>query len=256
VQTKLRPFVVTGAISASLVHVSVAGAQAVRTEVLRAKGFAESKVAVFECGLSLQSSKMQKQIRPRGILVVLHGRGGANGVSGLIETFRPSVCRHNLVAVAPSAPTSNRNWPFETSNGEGQDQFLLNFIRKEVRQLLRLSASEDSLPIYLVGISAGATFLMGDFYPQHGHKLRGRAIALCGGSWPVNGKINGIKSIESAFPLYVQIGKSDFLFGQVKAGLTKYSELGLPLRARFTEAAGHCAFDFNEALDLVLSEQK
>jgi hypothetical protein len=228
----------------------------VRTTTLRTKGFLESKVALAECSHSGSSGIQSKQNRPRGLLIVLHGRGGADGVTGLLETFRPTLCKHNLAAAAPSAPTANRNWPFESSNGEGQDEFLLNFIRKNVRSLLNLSVADDSLPVYLVGISAGATFLMGDFYPNYGHTLRGRAVALCGGSWPVKGKINGIKKIESTFPLFVQIGKSDFLFDQVTAGLKKYSQLGLPLRARFTEAAGHCAFDFNEAIDVVLADRK
>lgn len=70
----------------------------------------------------------------------------------------------------------------------------------------------------------------------------------------MNGVIQGVKTIEANFPLFVQIGKTDFLFDQVRAGLTKYSELGLPVRARFTDRSGHCAFDFNEAIDNVLAE--
>jgi hypothetical protein len=231
-------------------------AQPARVFSLRSQGFSPSKVAVSECASSAAPNPEQRQSRPQGLLVVLHGRGGADGVAGLLESFQPSLCRHKLIAAAPAAPTANRNWPFETKNGEGQEQYLLNFIRSDVFKFFGGSYAKHPLPVYLVGISAGATFLMGDFYPLHGHKLRGRALALCGGSWPVRGTINGVKTIESTFPLFVQIGKTDFLLNQVTAGLTKYSQAGLPLRARFTDAAGHCAFDFNEAVDHVLAEAK
>ncbi len=222
---------------------------------LKKKGFSPIQVAVAECKSQTthQPRKNAPRLRPE-FMVVLHGRGGSTSVGSLLESFRPSLCKHNLKGIAPAAPTANANWPFETPSGEGQDQFLLDLIQKDARELLKLSPKKAVGSVLVVGVSAGATFLMGDFYPKHGHQLRGTAIALCGGSWPVNGVIQGVKTIEANFPLFVQIGKTDFLFDQVRAGLTKYSELGLPVRARFTDRSGHCAFDFNEAIDNVLAE--
>ncbi|MFZ9520522.1 MAG: hypothetical protein ACO3A4_08600 [Silvanigrellaceae bacterium] len=223
------------------------------TTVLKLKkpGFLESEVVLHECP-GVKDSALSRQGRWAGTMVVLHGSGGAAGIAGLAEMMSQSACNHRLRLAVPAAPTRNRNWPFESAIGERQDEYLLGLIKKDIPSAWKNSLASDSPMLVIVGISAGATFLMGDFYPRHAHKLKGRALALCGGAWPSQDKIVGYKRLDAEFPLFVQIGKSDFLFEQVRAGLTKYAHMGLPLQASFTEAPGHCAFDFNAAVDAVM----
>ena len=200
-----------------------------------------SKTALGRCAANSKS-------KPEGILVLLHGRGGHTAIEKLVNAFPKFACRRNFAVVAPAAPTANKNWPFEQKRGEKQDLFLLELIQKNLPQTFSIN---ENTPIHLVGISAGATFLMGDFYPRHGFKLKGLAAALCGGSWPTQSEINGFKDIEKHFPLFVQISKQDFLFKQTEAGLKRYMDLGLPLRAKITEEPGHCAFDFEQSLERI-----
>lgn len=236
---------------------SAAGFLIKKTHVIKKKGFSESQLLLATCASHGSSSRVkQRESQSHGTMFVLHGSGGANSLEQLLESVRSSACQHGYRLALPAAPTQNKNWPFETANGEGQDRFLLELIQKDLPSLFKLTRIEVQQPIFLLGVSAGATFLMGDFYPRHGHQLRGHALALCGGSWPSQDKIEGVKSVESRFPLFVQIGKGDFLFRQVQAGLSKYAEMGLPLRASFTDEPGHCAFDFNRAIEEVLSSPK
>ena len=200
-----------------------------------------SKTALGRCAANSKS-------KPEGIVVLLHGSVGHTAIEKLVSSFSKFACRRNFAVVATAAPTVNKNWPFEQKQGEKQDLFLLELLQKNLPQTFSLS---EKTPIYLVGISAGATFLMGDFYPRHGFKLNGLAAALCGGSWPTHFEINGFKDIEKRFPLFVQISKQDFLFRQTEAGLKRYMDLGLPLRAKITEEPGHCAFDFEESLERI-----
>lgn len=100
-------------------------------------------------------------------------------------------------------------------------------------------------------MSAGATFLKGDFYPRHGSKFRGLASAFCGGSCPTQDFIAESSKIDKSFPLFVQISRKDFLFEQVEAGLIKYDQLGLPLRTFLINEDGHCSFDFEKAIEKI-----
>lgn len=209
-------------------------------------------VQVLAAGLNSQTAlgrcAANSKSKPEGIVVLLHGRGGHTAIEKLVNEFPKFACRRNFAVVAPAAPTANKNWPFEQKQGEKQDLFLLELLQKNLPQTFSMN---EKTPIYLVGISAGATFLMGDFYPRHGFKLKGLAAALCGGSWPTQSEIKGFKNIEQHFPLFVQISKQDFLFKQTEAGLKRYMDLGLPLRAKITEEPGHCAFDFEESLERI-----
>jgi hypothetical protein len=209
-------------------------------------------IQISAAGLTSKSAlgrcAAHQKFKPEGIVVLLHGRGGHTAIEKLVNAFPKFACRRNFAVVAPAAPTANKNWPFEKKQGEKQDLFLLELLQKNLRQTFSMN---EKTPIHLVGISAGATFLMGDFYPRHGFKLNGLAAALCGGSWPTQSEINGFKDIEKHFPLFVQISKQDFLFRQTEAGLKRYTDLGLPLRAKITEETGHCAFDFEESLERI-----
>lgn len=188
-----------------------------------------------------------------GVVVVLHGRGGHASTSDLARMFLNFACSKRLAVAAPAAPTKNQNWPFEKIQGEKQDLLLLELIKNILPRELGI---KKELKTYLVGVSAGATFLMGDFYPRHGAQLKGFAAALCGGSAPTAAQISGLKQLEKTFPLFLQISRKDFLFQQTEQGLKKYAEMGLPLRARITDEPGHCAFNFAESLDLIEKQMR
>lgn len=220
---------------------------------LKKPGFPETQALFAQCRNSgAVSDGGDKPAVARATMLVLHGSGGAGNLHGLLDSVSKSACRHQFRMAALAAPNKKRNWPFESAAGEGQDRFLLEFLREDLPAHYKLSRSQRREPLMLVGISAGATFLMGDFYPRHANQFKGVALALCGGAWPNHPQIVGVKSLDARFPLFVQIGKSDFLFEQVKAGLSRYAEMGLPVRASFTDAAGHCAFDFNQAIEEVI----
>ena len=197
--------------------------------------------------LALAHCNLKKGTQLEGVVVVLHGRGGHESISDLAQKFALFACQRGFAVAAPAAPTKNKNWPFEKLEGEKQDHFLLALIKQILPQELRSKKKE--LKIYLVGISAGATFLMGDFYPRHGAQLKGFAAALCGGSQPTAARLSGLQSLEKSFPLFIQISSKDFLFQQAEQGLKKYADMGLPLRAKITDEPGHCAFDFVESLE-------
>lgn len=219
----------------------------VKKNVVKIAGFEKSEILYATCrGKTPQPRTVEP--KPKGSLVLLHGRGGAQNLETLVESVRVAACKLQLHVVAPAAPTRDKNWPFETTAGEGQDKYLLKLLRHEIPVHFGLTHAKAKLPLLLVGISAGATFLMGDFYPRHAHNFHGVAIALCGGSWPNAIRIEKSKTLDKNFPLFVQIGKSDFLIEQVHKGLGKYADMGLPVRARFMDAPGHCAFDFNDAI--------
>jgi hypothetical protein len=219
----------------------------------RKSGFPETQANFAQCADAGAGSALKnKSASARATMVVLHGSGGAGNLQSLLESVSLSACRNQFRMAALAAPNKKRNWPFESATGEGQDKFLLEFLREDLPAHFNLSRAQKREPLMLVGVSAGATFLMGDFYPRHASQFKGLALALCGGAWPNYPRIVGVKTLDVRFPLFVQIGKSDFLLEQVKAGLTRYAEMGLPVRASFTDAAGHCAFDFNQAIDAVI----
>lgn len=208
------------------------------------------KVVFSECAPT-SDAKKGKRSPLQAVLVVLHGKGGADSLTSLAARFRPSACKHQFLIVAPAAPTQQKNWPFELVKGEGQDVFLNDLLQNRVPKELRKRSAPVELPLLLVGISAGATFLMGDFYPRHAYKFRGKALALCGGSWPTTDVIPFKEKLSQQFPLYVKISQDDFLFDQVRAGLKQYAKLGIPPLASITQDRGHCGFDFNAAIDEV-----
>lgn len=218
---------------------------------LKKSGFPAAQALFAECAAGGSAVKNKPAVS-RATMVVLHGSGGAGNLSSLLKSVSISACRNRFRMAALAAPNKKRNWPFESTAGEGQDRFLVEFLRDVLPAHFNLSRSQRHEPLMLIGVSAGATFLMGDFYPRHASQFKGLALALCGGAWPNYDRIVGVKTLDAGFPLFVQIGKSDFLFEQVKAGLTRYAEMGLPVRASFTDAAGHCAFDFNQAIDAAL----
>ncbi|MBM3381683.1 MAG: hypothetical protein FJY29_04500 [Betaproteobacteria bacterium] len=210
-------------------------------EVMVSAAQQSSTLAVARCA-------QQNPQKLAGVVVALHGRGGHASTADLAQMFLKFACPRSFAVVAPRAPTKNHNWPFEKMEGEKQDLFLIELIKKTIPKELE---SKEELKIYLVGVSAGATFLMGDFYPRHGAQLKGVAAALCGGSAPTTAKIQGLSTLEKNFPLFIQMSRKDFLFQQTEQGLKKYAEMGLPLRARLTEEPGHCAFDFADSLELI-----
>lgn len=188
-----------------------------------------------------------------GLLVVLHGRGGHSQLETLASQFKDLACKKNLALVVPAASSANQNWPFERAGGDKQDLFLIDLIEKKIPAKVKLK--KNRLTVF-VGISAGATFLMGDFYPRHAQLYNGAAIALCGGSWPTDRRRLGVKENFVKFPLAIRISKRDFLFRQSEAGIKAYEERGVPVFKKITDEAGHCAFSLENAAAEALSQLK
>lgn len=188
-----------------------------------------------------------------GLLVVLHGRGGhaAAQLSTMATQFKAVACKRNLALVVPEAASANRNWPFERAGGDKQDQFLNELLEKKIPTLVKIKKPHTT---FFVGISAGATFLMGDFYPRHAQRYSGAAIALCGGSWPTDTRQLTELGKFKKMPLAIRISEKDFLFRQARAGIVAYEKARIPVYKRITSESGHCAFSMDEATEEALSQ--
>ncbi len=186
-----------------------------------------------------------------GVLVVLHGKGGQTQLSSLAKRFKLLACSRNLAVIAPAASSVNQNWPFERAGGDKQDMFLNELLKNELPQRIKLKKNFET---HFVGISAGATFLMGDFYPRHAHRYVGSAIALCGGSWPTDQSKLKEKTNFNKLPLAIRISSKDFLFQQSEAGIRAYKAEGIPILQRITHEQGHCNFSLTEATNELLTE--
>lgn len=188
-----------------------------------------------------------------GLMVVLHGRGGHTQLDKLAQRFKTIACSRNLAVVVPAASSSNQNWPFEREGGDKQDLFLIEILKNEIQKKTKITEPSDTV---FIGISAGATFLMGDFYPRHANLYRGAAIALCGGSWPTDKSKLKEKENFKKFPLTLRISKKDFLYKQSEAGIRTYEAHGIPVIKKITHEQGHCNFPLETAAEELLNELK
>jgi len=97
-----------------------------------------------------------------------------------------------------------------------------------------------------VGVSAGSTFLSGDFLPAYGQHYGGGAVLLCGGGRPLHSATAGGAAVGLRFLFMIQRG--DFLYAQTLDAVNFWEALKVPAELRVMDGSGHCAFDTHAAM--------
>jgi hypothetical protein len=177
-----------------------------------------------------------------GVLVYFHGSGATKTYASNFREITGVATAFNLAAVALQAPDGAITWA-EKGPPSGRIAYAQELLQKEV---FGKSANLEPKKTIFVGVSAGSTFISGDFLPQFIGNYHGGAVLLCGGASPIYPpklppSINGFK-------MFMAIQKTDFLFAQAIAGMDFWQAFGVPIKMSEPPGAGHCAFDLYSAM--------
>ena len=195
-----------------------------------------------------------------GLLLFIHGAGAgedyASLAGGLIELARD---RH-LLLVAVQAPAHAFTWP---NSDAFRDNRHAAYLKALVEQRLAKDFPFDPGRSYFVGLSAGSTFLSGDFLPEIDLAYSGGFVLLCGGAMPfgTSGRLQETVARRERFQFYYRIDRGDFLYPQTAVAIDFYKKSGFKTFADISaDGHGHCAFDFVGAvktgLDKIVSPRK
>jgi hypothetical protein len=102
-----------------------------------------------------------------------------------------------------------------------------------------------------VGLSAGSTFLSGDFLPDYIQDYPGgSAVLLCGGGPPLTASAS--KPVTGDFKMEVVITVEDFLYNQTLDAVRYWRNRRVPVNLNRLQKGGHCAFDIEQELKAAL----
>jgi hypothetical protein len=177
-----------------------------------------------------------------GVLVYFHGSGSTASYAANFSDLSKIAASFDLAPVALQAPDGAITWA-EKGPSSGRIPYAQALLKTEV---FGKSPNLDINKTIFVGVSAGATFIAGDFLPSHIKDYRGGAVLLCGGASPIY-PIK-IATTKKDFKMYAVIHPTDFLFGQTIAGVDFWRNRGLLVKTIQPMVAGHCGFDLNAAL--------
>ncbi len=178
----------------------------------------------------------------RGVLVYFHGSGATANYAANFAELATIAHRFELTPVALQAPDGAITWA-EKGPSSGRISYAQALLKREV---FGKSPSLDINKTIFVGVSAGATFVAGDFLPSHIKDYGGGAVLLCGGASPIY-PIK-IATTKKDFKMYVAIHPTDFLFGQTMMGVDFWRKRGLTVKTIQSAGGGHCGFDLNAAM--------
>lgn len=190
--------------------------------------------------------------RPKkpGLLVYFHGSGATNTYASNFSSLDDVARKLGLLAMAVQAPNGSDTWANAATGKSNQhDLYVRNLLDKVFPTLQGL----DKNKILFVGISAGSTFLSGDFLPRFLTRYKGGAVLLCGGGGPVVMEESLFKRLSakeaSAMPLSYYIQKADFLYGQTMQGIFYWRQRQAKVAYETPEGGSHCGFDLIKELE-------
>ncbi len=179
-----------------------------------------------------------------GLLVFFHGSGATQNYAANFETLDQVAQGLGLLAMAVQAPNAHDTWANHAKGPSNQhDIYVKNLLDKVFPTIPGL----DKNRILFVGISAGSTFLSGDFLPRFISRYQGGAVLLCGGGGPVTtdrSLYSPLSQSEAkAFPLAFYIQQADFLNRQTVEGAFYWKSRKADVSLENPAGGSHCGFD-------------
>ncbi len=181
----------------------------------------------------------------KGLLAFFHGSGNTATYAqnfGAVDQVAKELGLTPLVLQAPNGADTWANAARGPSNQH--DVYARNLIDKEI---LAKNSGIDKKRIIFVGVSAGSTFLSGDFLPRFIGDYKGGAVLLCGGGGPVS-QADELwrplpRPVAESMPLSFYIQKQDFLWRQTRQGIAYWGSRGAIIATEMPEGGSHCGFD-------------
>lgn len=177
-----------------------------------------------------------------GALIYFHGSGATPRYASNFSELTKVARRFDLTPVALQAPDNAVTWA-EKGPQSGRIDYANDLIKSEV---FGKSPLIDIKKTIFVGVSAGATFVSGDFLPKYIEDYGGGAVLLCGGAPPIYPARVG-SSVKN-FRMFAAIHPTDFLFSQTMAGVDFWRSFGLAIKTIQPAGSGHCGFDLWAAM--------
>ena len=177
-----------------------------------------------------------------GLMLFIHGSGGGDHYAATASVLAGVAREHNLILVAVQAPDHAVSWP---NGNPAENNRHAQYLRSLIATRLASELKFDPARLYLVGLSAGSTFLAGDFLAEIGKDYRGALVLLCGGASPFFGIDRLAENARAGrFKIYVRIDTSDFLYAQTMQSVDFFKKTGFTVVTDISsEGRGHCAFD-------------
>ncbi len=185
-----------------------------------------------------------------GLMIYFHGSGSTQTYAAGFDGLDQVAQKLGLLAMAVQAPNGHDTWANHATGPSNQhDQYVKNLLDKVFPSITGL----DKNKILFVGISAGSTFLSGDFLPRFITRYKGGAVLLCGGGGPIsldNDLFTPVsKSDAKGFPLAVFIQQADFLYRQTLQGVTYWKSRKAEVAFENPAGGSHCGFDGHKEME-------
>lgn len=172
-----------------------------------------------------------------GALIYFHGSGATSRYAANFSELRKVARRFDLTPIALQAPDNAVTWA-EKGPPSGRIDYANDLLKSEVFGKTPLIDMKRTI---FVGVSAGATFVSGDFLPTYLEDYGGGAVLLCGGAPPIYPARVG-SSVKN-FKMFAAIHPTDFLFSQTMAGVDFWRSFGVAIKTIQPTGSGHCGFD-------------
>ena len=189
--------------------------------------------------------------QPYGLLVFFHGSGGGPSYASIFAELSRVAAAYHLAPLAIQAPNGANSWPDASRTSQ---QHHVQYVNSLLDALVFKPHPEITRQrVVFVGLSAGSTFISGDYLPSEIGKYGGGAILLCGGGPPL--MLNALNNspltadLKQHFKLFSYIQTGDFLFNQTTSGLRYWKYRGLTPIAENPPGGSHCGFAVGQALD-------
>ena len=175
-----------------------------------------------------------------GALVFFHGSGASDSYASGFAELSKLARKFKLTAISIQAPNGVITWA-EKGPPSGRIQYAQSLL-----ETVAFGKEYDLDPnkTVFVGVSAGSTFIAGDFLPAYIDKYKGGAVLLCGGASPIYP--TNLPTSISGFKMFSAIQQTDFLFGQSMAGIDFWRSHGVLVKSIQPKGSGHCGFDIYE----------
>lgn len=197
---------------------------------------------------TLSNPDVQSRPKKPGLLVFFHGSGATQSYATNFDALDAVGKKLGLLAMAVQAPNGWDTWANHARGPSNQhDRYVKNLLDKVFPTIPDLNKDK----ILFVGISAGATFLSGDFLPRFISRYRGGAVLLCGGGGPLSADRSLMSPLQNprALPLAYYIQQADFLYRQTVQGIAYWKSRKAEVSADTPAGGSHCGFDVNAQLE-------